>query len=238
MEKPNNKSMKLKDYYYQLGYKMLEFNTYTNMTYAVSMYYLKKDTQYPSNIQTHTSTVQLQMQSRFECISKTITTIYKKIDELPITTIVQFEKQLLKSNQIEIKFEEIYKVVEDYCNSLDKICDELKAVGKVEDVRKKLVSELVTMRSLLDSASYKNGNHYFIWKLWFLTGLISENCLSTNQKRYIEIIETIVPCYELIFNKIRSLCMDKAENITISPENDFMYFDEVPNIDFNITIAK
>ena len=114
----------------------------------------------------------------------------------------------------------------------------MKNVGKAIDIREKLAPELITLKSRLNSVSFTNDNHYFIWKLWFLTGILSANCLNTTQTRCVEIVEIIVPCYELIFNKIRSLCVDKADNITISPEDDFMHFDEVPNVDFNITIAK
>ena len=240
MDEKNNNPMKLRDYYYQLGYKMLEFNTYTHVANAVSMYYVEKEKQNLSEyrIYTNPSNVQLKMQLQFECLSKAINIIYEKIDKLPKTTIAQFEKQLLKSDQIEIKYEEIYKIAEDYYKSLDKIFDELKHVGKAIDIREKLCPELITLKSSLDIASFANSSHYFIWKLWFLTGILSANCLNTTQTRYIEIIEIMVPCYELIFNKIRSLCVDKAENITISPEDDFMHFDEVPNVDFNITIAK
>lgn len=240
MNEKNNKPMKLRDYYYQLGYKMLKFNAYTHMANAVSMYYVEKEKQNLSEyrIYTNPSNVQLKMQLQFECLYKAINIIYTRVNELPKTTIAQFEKQLLKSDQIEIKFEEIYKVAEDYYTSLDKICDELKSVGKAIDIREKLAPELITLRSHLDSVSFTNDNHYFIWKLWFLTGILSANCLNATQTRYVEIIEIIVPCYEFIFNKIRSLCVDEADNITISPEDDFMHFDEVPNVDFNITIAK
>ena len=240
MNEKNNKPMKLRDYYYQVGYKMLEFNTYTHVANAVSMYYVEKEKQNLSEyrIYTNPSNVQLKMQLQCECISKAINTIYTRINELPKMTIAQFEKQLLKSDQIEIKFGEIYKVAEDYYTSLDKICDELKNVGKAIDIREKLAPELITLKSRLNSVSFTNDNHYFIWKLWFLTGILSANCLNTTQTRCVEIVEIIVPCYELIFNKIRSLCVDKADNITISPEDDFMHFDEVPNVDFNITIAK
>lgn len=106
MNEKNNKPMKLRDYYYQLGYKMLKFNAYTHMANAVSMYYVEKEKQNLSEyrIYTNPSNVQLKMQLQLECLSKAINIIYTRVNELPKTTIAQFEKRLLRSDQIEIKF--------------------------------------------------------------------------------------------------------------------------------------